>query len=194
MLGIADHTRARRPGPNPRAGSWPGALALAAGLVLWLPGPPLAAQGTPSGSPAAAALQGSAGARDATRASSDEQATFQVIIHADNPTVEMEAARISRIFRKKVKRWDHDVRILPVDLYLKSPVRKAFTGSVHGKSVTAIHSLWTRMIFAGTDIPPDEKASEEEVVDFVRVNPGAIGYVAGDVELPSGVKELKITP
>ncbi len=157
-------------------------MRVAAG-VLWLLGWPLAAQNPP-------AQAGAAGAQ----ATPTVEPTFRVVVHADNPTVEMEAAKVSRIFRKKIKRWDHDVRILPIDLDLRSPVRNDFTRAVHGKSVTAIHSFWQRMIFGKGEVPPEEKSSEQEALDYIRANPGAIGYVGAGTALGDDVKELKITP
>ncbi len=122
------------------------------------------------------------------------EATFQVVVHAKNPTTEIATVKIDRMFLKKLKRWDHGERVLPVDLEAKSPIRIAFTKSVHGKSVTAIKSFWQRMIFSGRDVPPEEKQSEKDVLDFVRANPGAIGYVATETVLGDGVKKLTIAP
>ena len=47
------------------------------------------------------------------------------------------------------------------------------------------------MIFSGKGIPPPEKASDAEIVTFVRDTPGAIGYVAPGADL-SGVKVVAI--
>ncbi len=119
--------------------------------------------------------------------------TFQVVINAQNPTRELSATRIARMFLKKLKRWDHDVRVRSIDLEVDSPIREAFTRSIHGKSVTAIKSYWQRMIFSGRDVPPEERRTEREILDFVRTHPGAIGYVAADTPLGDGVKKLEVT-
>ncbi len=193
MHGPIDKTSARGPEHGVRARSPLRLLVLAAGALLWLLGPTLAAQERP----AQAGSRAVAGADDADRAASRDGASFRVIIHVDNPTVTMEAAKVSRMFRKKLRRWegwDNRIRALPVDLGFKNPIRNAFTRSVHGTSVTAVKSFWQRMIFMGRDVPPEEKESEQQVLDYVRANPGAIGYVAAETTLPSGVMEIKITP
>ena len=41
-------------------------------------------------------------------------------------------------------------------------------------------------IFSGRANPPPARASDADVLTYVRSNPGAIGYVAGGVELGSG--------
>ena len=133
-------------------------------------------------------------AQEQTPARSEDSAGFKVIIHGDNPTVELEADLIARIFRKKVRRWSHDVRVVPVDLKRDSPIREAFTRAVHKKSVTAIVGYWQRMIFGRGEKPPEEKATEEEVLALVRADPGAIGYVSAGKTLGDGVKELQVIP
>ncbi len=117
-----------------------------------------------------------------------------MVIHAENPTTELSAAKVARMFLKKLKRWDHGDRVAPIDLDAKSPIRKDFTKAVHGKSVTAINSFWQRMIFSGRGVPPLEESSEEKILDFVRADPGAIGYVAAGTPLGDGLKQLKVTP
>ncbi|MCP3963222.1 MAG: hypothetical protein GY719_35730 [bacterium] len=121
------------------------------------------------------------------------KAGYKVIVNADNPAEEMEAAAVAKMFRKKLKRWQNDVAVAPVDLGPRSEVRKSFTKGVHGKSIFAIKSYWQRMIFSGRDEPPQEKATESEVLSHVRANAGGIGYVSSDASLGTGVKELKIT-
>ncbi len=160
-------------------------------LLLALLGTPLVAQEPPAAEtrqPSATTPQ----PKPATKPA--DKAVFQVIINAANPTEELVAKDIAKMFLKKDKRWDHGVRVVPVDLDPRSPIREAFTKSVHRKSVTAIQSLWQRYIFSGRDVPPDQKSSDKEALDFVRANPGAIGYVAAATSLGDGVKKLKVTP
>lgn len=117
---------------------------------------------------------------------------FLVIIHSANTTTEIEASRLSKIFLKKIKRWDDDTPANPVDQADDSEVRAAFTDAIHGKKVSAILSYWQRMIFSGRDAPPPQRGSDREVIEFVRKDPGAVGYVSPGADLGTGVKELKV--
>lgn len=118
---------------------------------------------------------------------------FQVVVHADNPATSVERSRLSKMFLKKIKRWDGgDTPVVPIDLGDKSPVREAFTRAVHKKSIGAIKSFWQRQIFSGRDVPPDEVASDEEVLQRVAANPAAVGYVASGAPLGDGVKVLEV--
>ena len=96
---------------------------------------------------------------------------FQVVVNAENPTTELPAAKVAKMFLKQLKRWDHGVRVLPIDLEAKSEIRKAFTKSVHSKSITAIKSFWQRMIFSGRDAPPLEERRTDQADPRLRPRP-----------------------
>jgi ABC-type phosphate transport system substrate-binding protein len=104
---------------------------------------------------------------------------FQIIVNPANPASSLPRDLVSRIFLKKVPKWDGGQAALPVDQDGGSPVRAAFSKLVHGKSAAAVASYWQQQIFAGRDIPPAEKAGDAAVIAFVRGNPGAIGYISG---------------
>lgn len=115
---------------------------------------------------------------------------FILVINAANPTTELERSRMAKMFLKKAKRWDDGEAVVAVDQADKSIVRERFTRVIHTKSVSAIKSFWQRMIFSGRDSPPDELATDAAVLEFVRSERGAIGYVSSGTDLGAGVKEL----
>lgn len=119
---------------------------------------------------------------------------FTVVVNAANEIDAMERSRISKMFLKQIRSWpDTDEFAKPVDQTDDSAVREAFTLAIHRKKVSAIKSYWQRRIFAGRDVPPPEEKSDQAVLDFVRRERGAIGYVASGAELGEGVKELTVT-
>jgi ABC-type phosphate transport system substrate-binding protein len=119
---------------------------------------------------------------------------FLVIVHASNSISAMSAEDLSKAFTKKTSRWSNGEEMLPVDLRDPSAVRESFSRLVHQKSSAAVKAYWQKMIFSGREVPPPEKATSAEVVAFVRANRGAVGYVAADAALGSGVKVIKIVP
>ena len=121
-----------------------------------------------------------------------EDPGFKVIVHADNPTTSVERSKLSKMFLKKSKRWDDGESVKPIDQDEKSEVRERFTRTVHKKSISAIKSYWQRMIFSGRDVPPQEVATDAEVIEFVAAERGAVGYVSSGAELGSGVKVLEV--
>jgi ABC-type phosphate transport system substrate-binding protein len=130
------------------------------------------------------------------KAAGPEAATqpgFVIVINAENKTAALPKNLIVKLFLKKVREWDSGAGpVTAYDLDDKSEARKRFTTAVHGKSISAIKSYWQRMIFSGREVPPDEIASEQKVLEKVAADKGAIGYVSLGTPLPAGVKELKV--
>ena len=118
-------------------------------------------------------------------------ADYQVIVHPDNPTDILTREQLGKMFLKKLIKWDTGIPIVPVDQVPISPVRAVFTKLVHAKPVSAIASYWQQQIFAGTQVPPAEKAGDAAVISFVKATPGAIGYITAGVNA-DGVKLMNI--
>jgi ABC-type phosphate transport system substrate-binding protein len=127
-----------------------------------------------------AALLALAGAREASAQG------YVVVVNAANPASSLSKAEVSNIFLKK------SARLTAVDLPKTSPVRDAFSRVVHGRPAAAVASYWQQQIFAGKDVPPAEKASDAEVLSWVRANANGIGYVAAGTALGAGVKAVTV--
>jgi hypothetical protein len=116
----------------------------------------------------------------------------RVIVNPATPVSALAREQLSRLFLRKVARWDGGAPVLPVDLAESAPARDAFTRAVHRRSVEMIAAYWQRQIFSGRQLPPPDKGSEAEVVTYVRTTPGAIGYVSAAAEL-RGVRVVAVT-
>lgn len=121
-----------------------------------------------------------------------QEATYKIIVHADVVEDSLPAKKLSKIFLKKIKRWEDDESITVFDLEAETEVRDDFSRSVHRKSISAIKSYWQRMIFSGRDVAPVEIESEAQMIERIAGTPGGIGYVSGAAELPDGVKVLEV--
>lgn len=124
-------------------------------------------------------------------AMSAQAAGYKVIVNASNPTTSLAKKDVSALFLKKKPKWDDGIPVVAVDQSDRSAAREAFTTAVHGKPVAAIKSYWQQQIFSGRDVPPVEKATDAEVIAFVRNNREAVGYVADDVPT-AGVKVVNV--
>src|SRR5204863_3308623 len=107
-----------------------------------------------------------------------ESGGVQVIVNTANPLASMDKSDVSKIFLKKVSRWPNGLPTQPVDLPEGSSVRAQFSSQILTKSVAAVSAYWQQQIFAGKELPPMTKASEAEVIAYVKANPNAIGYVS----------------
>lgn len=116
---------------------------------------------------------------------------YQVIAHPGLALDRISKTELSDLFLKKTGRWGDGTRAFPVDQVETVPVRESFTRAVHGRTVSAIKSYWQQRIFSGRDVPPPEKASDRDVVDFVRSTPGAVGYVTPGTAV-QGVRTVRV--
>ena len=119
-------------------------------------------------------------------------AGVKIIVHTSNGADSLSKAKVADLFLKRVTRWENGRAVTPVDQSEKSPLRSVFTKALLGKEVAWVKSYWQKMIFSGRATPPAELPSDQEVLNLVRTNPDAIGYVADTTTLPGGVKALTV--
>lgn len=118
---------------------------------------------------------------------------FVLIVNAANPLSALSRDDVSRLFLLKRTRWSFGERARPVDQAESSPVRRKFSESVHRMDVPNVKGFWQEIVFSGRGEPPPERASDGDVVAFVKANRGAIGYVTVGATSP-GVKIIAVTP
>lgn len=118
-----------------------------------------------------------------------EDAAFVVVVHRSNPVVSLTRAELSAIYMKRTKSWGGGREIVAVE---QSHLREEFSRAVHGKSVAYVTRYWQRLIFSGRGLPPRQLPGDAAVLDFVKANPGAIGYISGRTP-PDGVKVIAVT-
>ncbi len=116
---------------------------------------------------------------------------YQVIVHPSNPAAAVTRAQLAEVFLKKQTAWPDGTAIEPVEPPERSRARTYFLYDVmNGRSAVALKAFWQKKASSGKT-PPVEKASEEDVVSFVRATAGAIGYV-GPATVVAGVKVVDV--
>ena len=123
-----------------------------------------------------------------------QDVSYRVVVNATNPVVRLTRDQVSKIFLRKVNQWDNRQPVLPVDQTADSPVRRTFTKEIHGRTIASIQTWWQQQTFAGVGVAPPERATDAEVLDYVRRYPNAIGYVRAGVPVGSDLKIIEITP
>jgi ABC-type phosphate transport system substrate-binding protein len=119
-------------------------------------------------------------------------ADYKVVVHTSNSVDSVSKDKLADLFLKKVTRWDNGRSVTPVDQSEKNAVRDQFSKGALRKEVSWIESYWQKMIFSGRATPPAKLTSDSEVLDFIRSNPDAIGYVSHGASLPAGVKAVSV--
>lgn len=116
---------------------------------------------------------------------------YKVIVNNSNNVSSVSKSELSDLFLKKKAKWSGGQTVSPVDLSGKSSIRESFSQEVLGKSVGAIKSYWQQFVFAGKGTPPIEKNSDSEVIEYVKNNEGAVGYISAGANIV-GVKVVTV--
>jgi ABC-type phosphate transport system substrate-binding protein len=127
----------------------------------------------------------------AARAAEDSGA-YKVVVNLANPASTLTRTNLARIFLRKTTTWPNGQLADPIDQPTNSAIRRAFTKGVLGMDTGAVASYLNQLIFSGRGVPPLTKPSDAEVLAYVRGNPNAIGYVAGDAKLGEGIKVMTV--
>jgi ABC-type phosphate transport system substrate-binding protein len=116
---------------------------------------------------------------------------YKVVVNSANATGEISSDALGKIFLKQAAKFPDGAAATPVEPAKASPARAAFAKAVLGRTVQNLDTFWQQQIFSGKDVPPANKASDDEVIAFVKSNPGAIGYVSGSAAV-AGVKVVAV--
>jgi ABC-type phosphate transport system substrate-binding protein len=119
------------------------------------------------------------------------ESAYQLVVHPSNPASTLQRSEVARMFLKKVATWPDGRPVAVVDQERTCEVRKAFSRDVHQRDADAIAAFWQTAVFSGRDVPPPIGKTDQEVLAFVRANPGAIGYVSPGVDTV-GVKVVTV--
>lgn len=109
---------------------------------------------------------------------------FKIIVNPVNPTTSLSKAQVSGLFLRRTTTWETGEPVLPVDQVETSPLRETFSREVLGMSPSAAHDAAAA---ARGELPA--VATDREVLAYVRLKPGAIGYVSASAPV-DGVKVL----
>jgi ABC-type phosphate transport system substrate-binding protein len=116
---------------------------------------------------------------------------FKVIVNTANGVSDLPAAVVSKIFLKETLTFPGGAAASPVDQSKSSALRAAFSKKVVGRPVTAVETYWQQQIFSGKEVPPPNKATDDDVIAFVKATPGGIGYVSAAAPT-AGVKVVDV--
>ena len=119
-------------------------------------------------------------------------ARVSVVVNAANRLEQIDRDQLSSIFLKRVARWPNGEPVDPVDLAPTLLPRVHFSASVHKRSVGAVLAFWQQQIFSGRDVPPVEKRTERDVIEYVAEHVDAVGYVTASIDLPANVKVIEV--
>lgn len=114
-----------------------------------------------------------------------------IVVNPSNPAASVSRREASRYFLRQATEWPNGQRVQPVDQGKGSAARAVFAENVLGRSVADLDAFWSQAFYSGRAVPPPMKSGDAAVLDYVRANPGAIGYVSAGASL-DGVKKITL--
>ena len=116
-------------------------------------------------------------------------AGLAVVVSPDNSASALSKEEVARLFLKKSKNLKNGAKVEPVDQDLGNQLRELFYEKILKKDQSQVTAYWSRMIFTGKGTPPRTIGDDNDVIDEVRSNKNAIGYIDTD-SVDSRVKVL----
>ncbi|WP_347989858.1 hypothetical protein [Methylomonas sp. AM2-LC] len=99
-----------------------------------------------------------------------------IITQRSNELNSVTLDQLKWVYLRKLMLDSNGRRWIPINLPSANELRKAFSLTLFNKLPDDQESYWNEQYFQGI-MPPEVLASEEAVLRFVTITPGAIGYV-----------------
>jgi ABC-type phosphate transport system substrate-binding protein len=103
-------------------------------------------------------------------------ADVAVIVHPNNAQT-FDKSSISRLFLGKDKTFANKETAFLIVQPEISPATLEFNSKILGKNAKQLKSHWSRLVFTGKGVPPNELTSDTDVMNEIKQNANAIGYV-----------------
>lgn len=114
-------------------------------------------------------------------------ADVAVIVHPGNAQT-FDKSSITRLFLGKDKTFTNRETVFLITQTESTSPTQEFNSKVLEKNAKQLKSHWSRLVFTGKGVPPNEMVSDADVINEVKKNVNAIGYVDAAVV----TKEVKV--
>ena len=104
-------------------------------------------------------------------------ADIYVVVPGASSVKAMSQKEVQALYMGRTRAFPDGGFALPFDLPRDDPARAAFYRALTGMSVAEVNSYWARLMFSGQTMPPQPLPSEAAMLDVVRRNQSAIGYL-----------------
>lgn len=104
-------------------------------------------------------------------------ADIAVVVNAANPVQQLSVQQVSDLYLGRARNFPNGEYALVFDLMRGDTLRQEFFSALAGMTPQQVNAYWSRLMFTGQVLPPQQLPNDAMVLDIVRRNPGAIGYV-----------------
>jgi ABC-type phosphate transport system substrate-binding protein len=103
-------------------------------------------------------------------------AEIAVIVNKENNST-FDKGTIKKLFLGKAKQFSNGRAAILLNPPADDPIRKEFNEKVLEKTDAQVNAYWSKMMFTGQGIPPQEMKSTSEILSAVQENKDAISYI-----------------
>lgn len=100
-----------------------------------------------------------------------------VVANSQSGINKLSRDEVINIYLGRFRQLSSGVAAQPVDLPPAHADKARFYRLLVNKELAEINAYWSRLIFSGRTTPPRAVKGQEELLNFIRTTPGAIGYV-----------------
>jgi hypothetical protein len=105
------------------------------------------------------------------------RADFYIVVSATNPQPALSQKAAVDLFMGRRRAFDNGDFALVFDLPRGTEMRDVFYLSLTGMSPAQLNSYWSRLMFSGQSMPPQSLPNEAAMVDIIKRNPSAVGWL-----------------
>lgn len=100
-----------------------------------------------------------------------------IVAGAQSRLPELEHGTLEQLYLGRTRNLEDGTPVLLTDLPAGA-LRDEFYRKLTGKNPAQIRAHWSRMVFTGRALPPQEAATVKELLQWLEANPNRIGYLA----------------
>lgn len=117
-----------------------------------------------------------------------------VIVNKENPVDKLTAGEAKLYWLRKIKkRWPElNKNIKPADRKSKCGEQDTFYSKVLGMSAADVETYFTQKQYESAEKPQDKFSSDNDVINFVSEEPGAIGFVNANALSAEAKTKVKV--
>lgn len=108
------------------------------------------------------------------------RADFYIVVQWGNPQRSLTQKEVLDLFMGRSRAFSNGEFALIFDLPRDSPKRAAFYHALTGMTLAQVNSYWSRLMFSGQSMPPQSLPDEATIIDIVKRNPNAIGWLSSE--------------
>jgi ABC-type phosphate transport system substrate-binding protein len=105
------------------------------------------------------------------------RADVVVVVHPHSPLKQLTAVEVSDLYLGRIRSIRDGQRLTVLDQSRDSPLRARFFGLLNGMDLHRLNAYWARLQFSGDTQPPASLPDSQTVIELVRRDPLAIGYI-----------------